>query len=199
MKESFKNISLEELIIDNKEYIYPALFYMAGLFLGSYSFSLINNSAVSRLIEKIFSSSSDSLYVFFINRFSLYFSVYLVCVLLGMCLIGFPIINIIPFLTGCEIAIKTAYYYVNSGFKGVGFALLMIIPEGAAIATVLIHAIKTSSLLSKSIFDVAGKGKCERIEIKAYLKEYLFYGVIVALIAFFNSLASFLLNSIIKI
>ena len=200
MEEFSEKKSFGQVIVENKEFIYPSLFYIAGLVLGSFCFNLINNTALSKLIELIFNSSDTAFNAVFLNRFSLYFSIYVLTVLLGMCLIGFPFINLVPLLMGCEIAIKTAYYYVNFNVKGVGFALLMIIPEGAAIATVLVYSIKTSTLLSKNIYDLAAKGSCnDKIDIKSCLKKYLLYGFIVAIISLINALASFLLSSIIKL
>ena len=199
MDEFMHDKSAGEIILDNKEYIYPALFYIAGLLLGSFCYNIVNNSALSKLIETAFASSVSGLFSLFLNRFSLYFSVYVLCVFLGMCLIGFPFINIVPLLMGCEIAIKTAHYYVNFGVKGVGFAMLMIIPEGAAIATILIFSIKNSNALSKDIFSVAAKGETTQIDIKRYFRRYLIYGLIVCLTALINALASYLLGAIIKI
>ena len=199
MEEFTKKKSISSLIIENKEYIYPALFYIAGLLLGSMLFKTINNTALSKLIELVINSSEMAFGAVFLNRISLYFSIYSLCVLLGMCLIGFPIINLIPLLTGCELALKIAYYYVIFKAKGVGFSLLMLVPEGAAIATVLIYSIKTSRNLSKNIYEIAAKGTTNQIQIKSYLKKYLIYALIVALIALFNALTAYLLSSIIKI
>lgn len=199
MDEIKEKRSFSELIISNKEYIYPALFYVAGLLLGSLLLKTINNTAISKLIELVLSNSKSAFLAVFLNRFSLYISIYALCVLLGMCLIGFPIINIVMMLSGCEIALKIAYYYVNFGVKGVGFSMLMLIPEGAAIATVLIYSIKTSSELSKNIYEIAAKGTTNKIEIKQYFKKYLIYALFVALISLINALASYLLGAIISI
>ncbi|MBR4241779.1 MAG: hypothetical protein IKR97_06115, partial [Eubacterium sp.] len=95
---------------------------------------------------------------------------------------------------------KTAYYYVNYSYKGIGFSLLMIIPESAAVATVLIYAIKTSNELSQTIFDIAAKNnQTKEVEIRYYLKQYLIFGLIVSLIALINALIIYLLSGIIKI
>ena len=199
MNENVQKISIGSIIIENKDYIYPSLFYIAGLLLGSFCFKIINNTAFAKLIETVYKNSTTGFSAVLLNRFYLYFSIYAICVLLGLCLIGYPLINIVPALMGAEIALKTAYYYVNFGVKGVGFAMLMIIPEGAAVSTVLIYAIKTSASLSRKIYEITAKGTSGQIEIKLYLKKYLLYGLIIALTALFNALASFLLGAIIKL
>ena len=200
MQSENKSIDLPELIIENKEFIYSALFYISGLILGAFIYKVINNTALSKLIELIFKSTAQTFVSVFLNRFFLYFSIYVLCVLLGMCLIGFPLLNAVPLLIGTELAIKISYFYVNYKLKGIGFSLLMIIPEGAAFTTVLIYAIKTSTKLSRKIYEItANKTPSYSIEIKEYYKKYIVYGLIITLISFINALASFLIGAIIKI
>ena len=191
--------SISQLIIEEKDYIYSSLFYIAGLLLGTLLFKTINNSALTKLIELIFKNTETNFASVFLNRFFLYFSIYAVCVLLGMCLIGFPLLNAVPLIIGSELAIKITYFYVNYKFKGLGFSLLMIIPEGAAVTTVLIHAIKTSKNLSKNIYDISSNKTQNAIDIKEYLRKYVLYSLIITLISLINALASFLIGSIIKI
>jgi hypothetical protein len=199
MEETKTKLNFTEIIINNREYIYPAIFYFGGLVMGSFCYKVINNTAINKLIELIFNSSQTAFTAVFLNRFSLYFSVFVVCVFLGMCLIGFPLINAVPLLMGIEISIKIAFYYIKFGVKGIGFSMLMIIPEGAAIATVLIYTIKTSTELSKSIYQIAAKGEMSSIDIKYYVKNFVLYGLIVALIALINAVISFFLSAIIKL
>ena len=187
-------------IIENKEYIYPLMFYAAGLIIASFGYRLISNSAISSLIQNIFSNKQSEFVAMFLNRFSVYMSLYAVCVFLGMCLVGFPFINVIMTIIGAELAIKTAFYYINFSAKGIGFALLMIIPEGAAIGTVLIYAIKTSNELSRQIFEIAAKNNTsEAVEIKYFLKKYIIFALIVLLITLVNALASYYFSGIISI
>ena len=150
-------------------------------------------------MELVLKSSSADFTAVFFNRFSLYISLYALCVLLGMCMLGFPLINSVPLLLGIEIAIKTAYCYVHYSVKGAAFSLLMIIPQGAAVVTVLIYAIKTSTALSRSIYEIAARGSLERVDIRHYLKHYLIYGFYIALISLFNAAAVFLIGGIVKL
>ncbi|MBE6742026.1 MAG: hypothetical protein E7570_06960 [Ruminococcaceae bacterium] len=191
--------SISEIIVDNKDIIYPSLFYIAGLILGTLCFKTIENSAVTKLIGAIYSNEASTFLSLFLNRFSLYFTLYVLCVFLGMCLIGFPFINAIPFLIGCEIAIKISYYYVKFGIKGFGFSILMIIPQGAAVVTIIIFAITTSIKLSKSIYDIAAKGSIERIELKKYVKNYLIYASMIGLISLLNAFISFFVGALVKL
>ena len=196
--ESNKNIS--DLIIQNKEYIYSSIFYISGLFLGSICVKILNNTALSKLIELIFKSTQTTFISVFLNRFFLYFSLYALCVLLGMCLIGFPVLNAVPFFIGTELALKISYFYISYKIKGAVFALLMIIPEGAAVCTVLIYAIKTSTKLSRNIYEITSNKKASiNIDIKEYFRQYILYALIITLISLINALVSFFIGSIIKL
>ena len=191
--------SLTEMIVENKDYIYPALFYIAGLLLGAFLFTYSN--PLSEMMKSLFSVSATNATSLFFNRFSVYISVYSLTVLLGMCLIGFPFINAIPFFAGVEIAMKVAYYYVNFSIKGIGYSLLMVIPESAAFITILIFTIKTSLALSKNIYNAAIKKSdtSEELNFKTYLKSFVLYAFIIAGIALINTAATYLLSAIIQI
>lgn len=193
--------SIGEIIIDNKELIYPFLFYIAGLILGSFFFTNINNTKLSALMQAAFKLNESGFDSIFLNKFCVYFSLFTVTVLLGLCLIGFPFINIIPFLSGIEIALRTSFYYVNYSVKGIGYALLIIIPESAAFIAVLLYTIKTSTLLSKNIYNITTKktDMTEDLNLKSYLKSFLIYGAIVVIISLVNALATYLLESLITL
>ncbi len=201
IKDENEKKSIADIIIENKELIYPALFYLAGLILGSFFFAYINKTNFAGIIDSIFKLAADDFYTVFLNKFCVYFSLFTITVLLGLCLVGFPFINIIPLLIGIEIALKISYYYVNFSVKGIGYSLLMIIPESACFITVLMYTIKTSSALSKSIYTVTTKKSDmnEEINLKSYLKNFLTYAIIIIAISVINALATYLLSSIITI
>ncbi len=186
-------------ILDNKEFIYPSIFYVAGLFLGSFLCTYSN--PLSEIMKNIISTTYSDYLSLFLNRFSVYISVYSVTVLFGLCLIGFPFINVIPFLTGVEIGLKVAFYYTNYPLKGIGYSLLMVIPESAAFVTFILLSIKTSASLSKGIYLIAVKKEdtTQEINLKSYLKTYMLYAFYIAVIAAVNALAAYLLNPIIQI
>jgi hypothetical protein len=104
-------------------------------------------------------------------------------------------------LSGFEIALKVSFYYTNYSVKGIGYAVLMIIPESAALITVLLFTIKTSLELSKKIYNITSKktDMLEEVNLKTYLKSFLIYGILITIIVAGNSLISYLLNSIISI
>lgn len=195
-----ENKSIFEYFDEYKKYIYPIFMLTAGLFAGVILFKYSNES-FQKAISELFNLNPTSFTNELINHFSLYFSVYTLTILFGLCLVGFPIINIIPFSVGLELAIKLSFFYSTYNVKGIGYAVLMIIPEASAFATVLIFAIVKSNSLSKSIFDLISKksGMTEEINLKSYLKMFLLYALIVAFISLLNTAISFFLSSIISI
>ena len=137
-----------------KDLIYLLLFYFSGLVIGSFGFQLIKNDFLIKSLKSILNLQSEELFSLFISNFAIYISLFSVAMLLGMCLIGYPVLNIIPLLLGCSIGIKVTYYYITFGEKGIGYSLLLVIPQAAAFITVLIYTIITSANLSKYILNV---------------------------------------------
>ncbi len=195
-----EKIDLLDVFNQLREYIYPCLFYACGLVMGTILYPNIN----SKLLYKAMSALSGNQTEFvpmFINRFCLYFSIFVLTVLLGLCLIGFPFTNLIPMSTGLAVALKLSYYYVQYNVKGIGYGLLMIVPEFAAFITVIVFTIKVSNELSKSIYDAATKKEdvTEEVNLKSHLKAFLIYGGVIICISLVNAGASYLLQSIVTI
>ncbi|MBQ7740778.1 MAG: stage II sporulation protein M [Eubacterium sp.] len=194
-----KDINIFDLILKNKEIIYPALMYITGMLIGS--FLLTYSNPASELFKSFFGIKSDEFISIFLFNFGVYLSIYTITILLGMCLIGFPFISLIPFTLGIIISMKAAYYYINYPIKGIGYSLLMIAPESSVFLTVLILTISKSSKLSKYIYNLTLKKEnmTEEIELQSYLRSFLIYALIVSFTSFINALATYFLNSIIHL
>ncbi|MGN0531537.1 MAG: stage II sporulation protein M [Eubacterium sp.] len=195
-----ENTNYIQIIIDNRDYIFPGIFYICGLLIGTVFFGNIDSDIVAKIITLTTENNNDYLTIF-INLFCSYFSIYVVTVLLGLCLIGFPFVNILPLVVGALTGIKLAFYYVTYSVKGIGYSLLMIIPEITALVTVLLFTIKCSNELSKYIYDATTKkiDTIQEFNLKSYLKSFLLYGLIIVIIAVVNAVLQYLLQSIIQI
>lgn len=200
-KLSFKDKNITDIIKENTDIILPIVFYLCGLLIGSYFFKKLQNTFLADIMKDIFLVEKTSFESMIINNFCLYFSIFAITVILGMCLIGFPFLNIIPLAMGLEIGMKISYYYVNYGTKGIGYSLLMIIPQISALITIICFTIRKSITLSKSIYTLTANKTDENdeINIKQYLKSFLFYSLIIALISVINTVLYYLLGSIISI
>lgn len=204
--EEFKNFEIQEktnyfqIIIENREYIFPGIFYICGLLIGTVFYGNIESSIVAKIID-LTTENNNEYFTIFINLFCSYFSVYVITVLLGLCLIGFPFVNVLPLVVGVITGIKLSHYYVTYSVKGIGYSLLMIIPEITALVTVLLFTIKCSNELSKYIYDATTKkiDTIQEFNLKSYLKSFLLYGFFVVIIAIVNAVLQYLLQSIIQI
>ncbi|MCD7872919.1 MAG: stage II sporulation protein M [Clostridiales bacterium] len=190
--------SFEEIFKENKTVFYSIMFYTAGLLLGSFIYIKCNNESLNELIT---ASNSNNFLNIFINNLGLYFFIYAISVLLGICLIGFPFINLLPMIMGFQGGLKVAFYYVNYGYKGFGYNLLMIAPFICSFLTLLIFSIAISYDLSKKIYLLTKSNSniSDKINYKKYLKKYLIYAALVILIALINSAVTLALNGIISI
>lgn len=183
-------------IMDYKSYIYSCVFYICGLVLGSVLYKQLANDVINRLLT----ISKTEFLQLFVNDFCLYFSIFLVTVFLGFCMIGFPLINFIPLFCGFAIGMKVAYYYVNNGAKGVVYCLLMVIPAASLLLTVITLTIKISTDMSKRIFDLSvKKTDMTEIDVRSYLKKYLLLGLVIALTALLNAGINSIFSSVITI
>lgn len=204
MKLDLSNFSpqktLEEILTEEKELIYSVLFYSAGLIVGSLGFSLINSDVLIKGMKAIFTPQTGNLASIFICNFALYISIFTVTVLLGLFLIGYPVINAVPLVIGCAVGLKVAFFYVTYSVKGIGYSFLLVIPQAAVFATVVLYTIRQSAIISRYILNcVTSKAAGEPPKIKSLLGRYITYTVAVTVTAFLNALFTYLLSDIIRI
>ncbi len=185
----------------HRTYIYSLVFYTCGLALGSVLYRQIRSDTVNALLRV----GENRFLQLFLNDFCLYFSIFLVTVFLGFCMIGFPLIHFVPMTCGFAFGMQVCYYYMTFRLKGVLFCVLMVIPAASILLTVVMLTIKISTDMSKSIFhlsvkrdDATGESPAE-IPVRDYLKKYLISAAFVALAALCNAGLTSLFSSVISI
>ena len=190
--------SLYEIFTEYKTVIYSSVFFAAGLLCGAL---LYKNCRTDALDEIIKTSAGNDFLNLFINNLGFYFLVFALTVLLGICLVGFPIINAVPLIIGVQAGLEIAYYYLNFGFKGFGYCILMIAPFVSSFLTVIVYTVSLSSELSRKIYDltIGKKDTAEKIEYKKYMKKYLLYAIMIVIVALVNSGITAALSGIITI
>ncbi len=199
-KISKEKIDIFEFIEENTDIIYSMIFYIAGILAGTLLYKNLDFSRYSDILKSFFVPDTSSFLSVFIEKLAIYITIYVITILMGLCIIGFPIMNAIPLLCGFEIAIKLSYYYNLYNLKGIGYSILMIIPQAAAFITVLFFTMQQARSLSKTIFDTAiQKENRSEIILANYFKRFLIYALIVIAITILNSLLIYLFNSIISI
>ncbi len=190
--------SLYEIFTEYKTMIYSSVFFAAGLLCGAL---LYKNCRTDALDEIIKTAAGNDFLNLFINNLGFYFLVFALTVLLGICLVGFPIINAVPLIIGVQAGLEIAYYYLNFGFKGFGYCILMIAPFVSSFLTVIVYTVSLSSELSRKIYDltIGKKDTAEKIEYKKYMKKYLLYAIMIVIVALVNSGITAALSGIITI
>lgn len=190
--------SLYEIFTEYKTVIYSSVFFAAGLLCGAL---LYKNCRTDALDEIIKTAAGNDFLNLFINNLGFYFLVFALTVLLGICLVGFPIINAVPLIIGVQAGLEIAYYYLNFGFKGFGYCILMIAPFVSSFLTVIVYTVSLSSELSRKIYDltIGKKDTAEKIEYKKYMKKYLLYAIMIVIVALVNSGVTAALSGIITI
>ncbi len=190
--------SIYEIFSENKTVIYSIIFFAAGLLCGALIYKKCRTEALDEMIK---SAVSNEFLNLFINNLGFYFFVFALTVLLGICLIGFPLINIVPFLIGFQAGLEIAYYYLNYSVKGFGYSLLMIAPFICTFLTVIMYTISLSSDLSRKIYNITLNKDigCEKINYKSYMKKYALYALLIVVVALINSGVTSALSGIISI
>lgn len=190
--------SIYEIFSENKTVIYSIIFFAAGLLCGALIYKKCRTEALDEMIK---SAVSNEFLNLFINNLGFYFFVFALTVLLGICLIGFPLINIVPFLIGFQAGLEIAYYYLNYSVKGFGYSLLMIAPFICTFLTVIMYTISLSSDLSRKIYNITLNKDigCEKINYKSYMKKYALYALLIVVVALINSYVTSALSGIISI
>lgn len=189
-----KKTNYKELFEKYKASMITAIYYSLGLFVGAY----IYKTNQSDIINKAIRIDDNTLLQLMLTNVLIYFIIFLVVMFLGFCLIGNHIINIVPAIIGIITGAKIAFYFINYNVKGIGYAMVIIIPYSALFISILSLLIETSSSLSKTLLDSA-KNQDRIFMAKPYLKRYLILGLCVIAAAIINSIMTYLMMNIVTI
>lgn len=179
-----------------KSVIYTAVFYAFGLFAGSYFYRIASTDTLNELLKP----QQQSILSLFASDFCVYFSLYLIVVFLGFCLIGYPVVNIIPTVIGIVIGIKTAYLFINYSVKGIGYSVVMLVPYAALFLTVITFTIQISSNLSKELMSITKKSEENtQLNLKPYIKKYFILALCIGVTALIDAGLTNLLFTVVTI
>ena len=195
-----KHTDYSKLIEENKHYILITAIYILGLIAGTLIYKNLDTYALNKTLEKILISNDNTFLSIFVQKIITYLCVYLLAVVFALSVIGYPVVNIIPFLCGFEIAVKLSYYYTLYNIKGLGYSLLLNAPEISAFMLIMIFTVNQAGELSKKIFrSTFMKETSEINNASYYLKKFCVYVLEIICVATVNSLIEFLLSSIITL
>lgn len=194
-----KKFDFDSFFNNNKSFIYSVIFYIAGLLLGALIYSQLNDSAAQLISKAVNPITSDFKKMFF-STVAVYIAVFVFVVIFGVSLFGFRFINCIPLLIGFAVALKISYFYTSYSANGITYCALLVIPQSCVFAETIIYTIKSSSLMSRQIYNsTTKKSDTEDFNLKLYLKDFVIYIVVIIVISALNSLITSSLVTIIKI
>ena len=194
-----KKFDFDSFFNNNKSFIYSVIFYIAGLLLGALIYSQLNDSA-AELISKAVNPITSDLKKMFFSTVAVYIAVFVFVVIFGVSLFGFRFINCIPLLIGFAVSLKISYFYTSYSANGITYCALLVIPQSCVFAETIIYTIKSSSLMSRQIYNsTTKKSDTEDFNLKLYLKDFVIYIVVIIVISALNSLITSSLVTIIKI
>lgn len=192
-----KEFDIKAFFLDNKETIYSLLFYLFGLILGSYFYSIAKSDTLNTILTEITENFTAAL----IANLTLYLSVFLIIVLMGFSLIGFSVVNAIPVLLGMFYGMKCACYYSLYSGKGAGYVMLLIAPVSSLFLSLVIYSIGYHSSLSKMIFSSVKneKNRGVKFELKPLFLQIIIQIVLFLSFAVINAGLSVALGNLITI
>lgn len=194
-----KKFDFDSFFNNNKSFIYSVIFYIAGLLLGALIYSQLNDSAAELISKAVNPTTSDFKKMFF-STVAVYIAVFVFVVIFGVSLFGFRFINCIPLLIGFAVSLKISYFYTSYSANGITYCALLVIPQSCVFAETIIYTIKSSSLMSRQIYNsTTKKSDTEDFNLKLYLKDFVIYIVVIIVISALNSLITSSLVTIIKI
>ena len=194
-----KKFDFDSFFNNNKSFIYSVIFYIAGLLLGALIYSQLNDSAAELISKAVNPITSDFKKMFF-STVAVYIAVFVFVVIFGVSLFGFRFINCIPLLIGFAVSLKISYFYTSYSANGITYCALLVIPQSCVFAETIIYTIKSSSLMSRQIYNsTTKKSDTEDLNLKLYLKDFVIYIVVIIVISALNSLITSSLVTIIKI
>lgn len=194
-----KKFDFDSFFNNNKSFIYSVIFYIAGLLLGALIYSQLNDSAAELISKAVNPITSDFKKMFF-STVAVYIAVFVFVVIFGVSLFGFRFINCIPLLIGFAVSLKISYFYTSYSANGISYCALLVIPQSCVFAETIIYTIKSSSLMSRQIYNsTTKKSDTEDFNLKLYLKDFVIYIVVIIVISALNSLITSSLVTIIKI
>mgnify|MGYP007107912270 FL=1 len=194
-----KKFDFDSFFNNNKSFIYSVIFYIAGLLLGALIYSQLNDSA-AELISKAVNPITSNFKKMFFSTVAVYIAVFVFVVIFGVSLFGFRFINCIPLLIGFAVALKISYFYTSYSANGITYCALLVIPQSCVFAETIMYTIKSSSLMSRHIYNsTTKKSDTEDFNLKLYLKDFVIYIVVIIVISALNSLITSSLVTIIKI
>lgn len=140
---------------NNQKLIILTVIFICGLFLGAIAVKNTSDTLADRLqilIENFcLVRSQQSIFVNFLSMFGTECIFLLPAMIFGICVVGEPILWLLPLVKGMGIGIISAYLYSNHSLNGMlYFAVILLAPSVFSVAALLLGC-KESILMTRDI------------------------------------------------
>ncbi len=147
----------------NQKLIMLTMIFICGLFVGALTVKKINNDlgeSLKALIENYYiARCGQSVLHNFLSVFGSECVFLLVAMLFGVCIIGEPILWLLPFVKGLGIGIVSGYLYQTFTLQGLTYFSVYVLPSAVLAAAALLLGCKESILMTRDIARVLRKGE----------------------------------------
>lgn len=181
---------------NNQKLIILTVIFICGLFLGAIAVKNTSDTLADRLqilIENFcLVRSQQSIFVNFLSMFGTECIFLLPAMIFGICVVGEPILWLLPLVKGMGIGIISAYLYSNHSLNGMlYFAVILLAPSVFSVAALLLGC-KESILMTRDInriLFVSNKHGGNTEFLKLYILRYI---VLFASVLLSSGLGAFL-------
>lgn len=174
--------------------IISCLYYICGLFIGSYFYKKTDAEYLVTIISDIEKDIPSLL----CEKLAVYLLAYFFILFSAFSLIGKYIVNLVPFFFGLINGLNEAYLIMTHSFKGIAYCMILLVPYTALILSLLLLMSDKASCLSSDIFHSV-KGDSSLLELKPYIISFIISASLVLLCAVINAIMTYLMVNIITI
>lgn len=152
--------------------------FLAGMIIGAVAARHTDNTINSRLVTMVSDfamlRNTQSIFETFSNSLTVNLIFLIVVFASGLCVVGIPVISLIPLIKGISLGMVSGYLYNAYSLNGAGYCMVILFP-GAVIATAtLLLGSNESFVMSYELLNmINGKSNYQHENIlKIYSKRY---------------------------
>ena len=160
---NFPRILLDYIRQNFLLYVLLSLFFIAGIIMGSIAINMVSDGQLTSIIsfiDSFFSNVNNITFdasTLFYMSLSNNFKTALVIVILGITVVGAPLIFGFVFFRGFALGFTVGFFIGEMGIKGVVFSLLSILPQNLIIVPSILSIGVAGIAFSITIFKNRGK------------------------------------------
>lgn len=195
----FPRTSAKSAILqNNQKLIMLTLIFICGLFVGALTVKNTNavfGESLKSLVENYYTArNGQSVLHSFLSAFGSECIFLLIAMLFGVCIIGEPILWLLPFVKGLGLGIISGYLYQAYTLQGLTYFSVYVLPAAVLASAALLLACKESILMTRDIAKILLKGESHSSAemFKLYILRYTVLLVCLVFCAALSAATAFL-------